>query len=130
MQQFVAGLLELPCRRTHCCGVRDIEFDTDLWYRPLRRPLRRPKARLDGLDQRPDTERLTTSDPFAVQHLRDVPVSLSGAGSLVAVVRRSSAMYADYPLSTVRSRPMTGPALTTLAGIDHDLLVGDASSRR
>jgi hypothetical protein len=50
----------------HCCGVRDIELDTDLWYRPLRRTLRRPKARLGGLSQRLDTERLTTSDPFAV----------------------------------------------------------------
>ena len=30
-------------------GVRDVKLDADLWYWPVRRPLRGPEARLGGL---------------------------------------------------------------------------------
>ena len=49
MQQFVSGLLEFLCCRTHCRCVPNVEFDAELRQRTLRRPLRSAKARLGGL---------------------------------------------------------------------------------
>jgi hypothetical protein len=56
VQQLVAGLLELSRRRAHRRGVFDVELDADLRHRSRGRPLRRSKARLGGLRQRPDAE--------------------------------------------------------------------------
>jgi hypothetical protein len=69
MQQLIAGLLELPCRS----GIGDVELDADLRYRSLCGPLVGSEARLSGLRERPDPERLAAGDLLAVV----IPVTLA-----------------------------------------------------
>src|SRR5262245_18484458 len=64
--QRESRLLELLYRSDHGRGVPNIELDTYLWHGPPRRPLLSAEARLGGLGQGPDAERLATTNLLAV----------------------------------------------------------------
>jgi hypothetical protein len=66
MQQLVAGLLKFSCRGADRGGIGHIELDADLRYQPSCRPLVGPEARLGGLRQRPNAERLAAGELLAV----------------------------------------------------------------
>jgi hypothetical protein len=76
--------VELARCRSDCRRIEDIEFDADQRHRRLRRPICGSKARLGGLRNRPDTERLAAGDLLALM-------------GLVAVARVLSSLRSDLP---------------------------------
>ena len=73
MQQLIAGLLEVSRRPNDRGRVCHVKLDADLRYRPLCRPSVATEARVSGLGERPDPERLAACDLLAVV----IPVTLA-----------------------------------------------------